>query len=356
MAGLLVGCVSSDVGDWPLKSDPSPAAPDERASGTNDAALADEPLMAAGALQFRWQGSWPELPEGFELGNTHGGIDFASDGRAYVSSDVHGILVVTPDGTLESVWGGPLVGGVHGLSVREEAGRSRLWVTHTGRHEVLELDLKDGRVLTTFGCPLEAQTPGGEPIYAEAGGYLPTGVTTSPDGHVWVADGYGASWVHEFGADGDYLRSVGGPGSEAGEFRTCHGILFDVAPLDGAAGLLVADRENGRLQRFDLGGIHVETLAGNLRRPCSVDRFNGAYAVADLAGRVTLLDLDGDLIGHLGENADSTKWANHGVPPEEWEVGSFTSPHFAAWDARGNLYVMDWVAAGRITKLGRVAP
>ena len=33
---------------------------------------------------------------------------------------------------------------------------------------------------------------------------------------------------------------------------------------------------------------------------------------------------------------------------------SFVAPHSAHWDAEGNLYVMDWNALGRISKLKRV--
>ena len=35
-------------------------------------------------------------------------------------------------------------------------------------------------------------------------------------------------------------------------------------------------------------------------------------------------------------------------------VGEFVAPHGVGFDAAGNLYVMDWVSAGRITKLRRL--
>jgi hypothetical protein len=361
-AGLLAGCATSGVepdgGEGSGEAPPAaaPAAELEAAPAT---------FLDAGSLRFRWDGDWPELPQGFELGNTHGAIAFALDGRGFVSSDVHGILVVGADGVLQEIWGGPLIGGVHGLSVQENSGEGCLWATHTARHEVLKLDLDDGRLLATFGCPLEAAAADGSAIYADATGYRPTAVTTDPAGHVWVADGYGASWLHEFEASGEYLRSIGGPGKAEGRFQTCHGLLYDDRPEAGVpaigrpgsagAGLIVADRENGRLQRFGLDGRHLGTLEGVFRRPCSVARFGNVYAVADLAGRVTLVDQDQGQAFQLGENPDPAKWADHGVPPERWEVGAFTSPHSAVWDAEGNLYVMDWVAAGRITRLARVA-
>jgi hypothetical protein len=77
--------------------------------------------------------------------------------------------------------------------------------------------------------------------------------------------------------------------------------------------------------------------------------------IADLAGRVTIFDRNNKLITHLGDNPDPKKRANNGVPREQWTDGEFIAPHCARWDTQGDLYVMDWVAVGRVTKLKRVA-
>jgi len=42
------------------------------------------------------------------------------------------------------------------------------------------------------------------------------------------------------------------------------------------------------------------------------------------------------------------------VPPEQWKVGEFISRHGATWDSKGDLYVEDWNATGRINKMKRV--
>jgi len=47
------------------------------------------------------------------------------------------------------------------------------------------------------------------------------------------------------------------------------------------------------------------------------------------------------------------KRANKGVPRSDWADGQFISPHGLGWDAQGNLYVQDWVAQGRISRLAR---
>ena len=78
------------------------------------------------------------------------------------------------------------------------------------------------------------------------------------------------------------------------------------------------------------------------------------FRSADLAGRVTLLDAQLGLVGHLGDNPDPNKRAHNDIPVEDWRDGEFVSPHCANWDSQGNLYVTDWLSAGRITKLARV--
>jgi hypothetical protein len=118
--------------------------------------------------------------------------------------------------------------------------------------------------------------------------------------------------------------------------------------------LWIADRENHRLQVFDLEGRFLRVVEPGLRRPCSVVRRGDERLVADLAGRISLLDAAGQLLCHLGDNPDQSQWANNGVPPEAWRDGTFIAPHFAAFDQAGNIYVMDWVSAGRVTKLKRV--
>ena len=73
-----------------------------------------------------------------------------------------------------------------------------------------------------------------------------------------------------------------------------------------------------------------------------------------LEGRVTVLDDSFKVLAHLGDNPDKSQWANNGVPPTAWKPGIFTAPHGVCFDTNGNLYVMDWNANGRISKLNRV--
>ena len=98
----------------------------------------------------------------------------------------------------------------------------------------------------------------------------------------------------------------------------------------------------------------VEVIDHDLRRPCGLARHKDLYAVADLAGRVTLFDKDFKLVAQLCDQPDEGLRAQNGVPPEKFKEGEFISPHGVRFDAQGNLYVMDWVSTGRVTKLALV--
>ena len=302
--------------------------------------------LGEGDHLYQWVPDWARLPDEKGFGNTHGCIVVDSKGRVYVNTDTErAVCVFESDGTFVTAWGAELKGGLHGMCLVREQEEEFLYLAHAGRHEVLKATL-DGKILWTLGVPEESG------LYQKPGQYKPTSVAVAPNGDLYVADGYGKSWIHHYDSDRQYLRSFGGPGSEPGQLQTPHGLWLDTrgeAPL-----LLVADRENHRLQWFDLAGEFVRQLEGLLRRPCHVQALGDELIVADLAGRVTLLDGEDQLIAHLGDNPDPALRAQNGIPFEQWREGEFLSPHCAAFDAEGDLYVMDWNALGRINKLERV--
>jgi hypothetical protein len=92
-----------------------------------------------------------------------------------------------------------------------------------------------------------------------------------------------------------------------------------------------------------------------LHSPDVSARMGDKLIVPELVAGITVLDAGDRLIGRLGfqSGADSL----HGWPNNrEWvQEGKFNSPHSATADAEGNIYVVEWITGGRITKLERVA-
>jgi hypothetical protein len=221
-----------------------------------------------------------------------------------------------------------------------------LYLAHTRRHELVKTT-NDGTVLWTIGWP---QASG---IYDQEEQFNPTAVAVAPDGRIFVADGYGRSWIHVYAPDRSYVRSFGGPGKEASKLQTPHGLWLDARGKEPL--LLVCDRENHRLQWFSMDGAFVRLMDQDLRRPCNVAPLpDGGLVVADLAGRITLLDKDDKVVAQLGDNPDPKLRAQNGVPRDKWQDGVFLSPHGVCVDQKGDIYVMDWNSLGRISKLAKV--
>jgi hypothetical protein len=210
----------------------------------------------------------------------------------------------------------------------------------------------DGKIVWRLGVP---DLPA---VYPSADAYRPTDVAVAPNGDFYVCDGYGQNWIHHYDGRAKHVRSWGGRGSEPGKMNCPHGIWVDTRRGAGTAPrLLVADRENHRIQVFSLDGQHVGFAAdrGELRRPCCFYQSGGELYIPDLHGRVTILGRDDRVLAHVGDDPgiwERPGWPNLAAP--ERRPGRFISPHAACVDSRGDLYVAEWVSDGRITKLRRV--
>ncbi|SRR5690606_8684136 len=306
-------------------------------------------LVVANAT-FEWVPGWGSLPDApgvRENGRTHG-IAVTADGRVVVCRQAdRAVVVLEPDGACADAWGDRFA-GAHGLTLVEEDGEERLWLTDEHSGEVAQLTLS--------GETVRRLDPPGHPAYGTER-YAPTWVAVHEprhggDGAVWVADGYGANLVHRYDADGRYLGSLTGE-EGAGAFDCPHAVWVDTRRAEPE--LYVADRGNRRLQVYDLGGGYKRTVGeGVLECPCAGVRYGDGLLVPELCARLTLLDADDRLVGYLGRNEAACAlpgWPE--VAPEQIRAGLFNSPHSAAADADGNLYVVEWIVGGRLTKLAR---
>jgi hypothetical protein len=302
--------------------------------------------LGSGAHVYEFVPDWGQLPSGSKWGYTHG-VAMDSEHRILIHNRSRdAVAFFDSDGKFIKSWGEDFALGAHGLLLSKESGGEFLYLADPERHLVAKTT-PDGERLWVLRYPREC------PAYQREEQYKPTNVAVAPNGDIYVADGYGLSWIHQYNSKVEYIRSWGGKGKEAGKLDCPHGIWIDTRGREPI--VVVADRTNQRLQTFALDGQHLGFVTDELRRPCHFDQKNGELLIPDLWGRVTILDRNNKLITHLGDNLDVWKskgWPN--IPHEMRETGKFVSPHAACWDPEGNIYVVEWIADGRVTKLRRV--
>jgi DNA-binding beta-propeller fold protein YncE len=292
----------------------------------------------AAELQYSVVPNFFELPPGGQpLGPCHGGAVLDRAGNIYITTDTaRGIVVFSPEGKYLRAFG---PAKIHGLELRMEDGVEYLYAARGSAGDVQKLRL-DGTVEWTLGLPAESG------LYPEGKGFAPCAVTVGPDGSIYVADGYGSNHVLKFDRARKFVKAFGGPGTAEGRFKTCHGIALDARgekPL-----LFVCNRNNNRVEHWDLDGNFVRVIQKDLRMPAAV-HIRGEYAIVpELQGRVTVLDKTGAIVAQVGDNPEPKQRANFGLPPEQWRDGICSSPHGASMDAAGNLIVSEWSQFGHL--------
>jgi DNA-binding beta-propeller fold protein YncE len=285
------------------------------------------------------------------LGYTHGVVVDAQQ-RVYVfNQSQHAVLIFEPDGTFAGSWSAfpsDRFLGAHGLTLVGAPPDEFLWLTDQNSGEVVKTTLAGETVL-----PIDKPD---HPVYRQGGKYSPTWATESPaDGTIYVADGYGSGLVNRYDERGAYLDSFDGS-TGLGSFRCPHGIACLRRPHATGVDdwvLYITDRGNARVQVFDR---QLQLLSAWYQdHPCCfAPGPDGELLVPDLHAFVNVYDRhDRPLLTRLGDNqAEIVKhegWPN--VPHELRTPGRFNSPHGGAMDRNGNIYIVEWIADGRITKL-----
>jgi DNA-binding beta-propeller fold protein YncE len=127
----------------------------------------------------------------------------------------------------------------------------------------------------------------------------PSELVPAPSGDLYVSDGYRNARVHRFTWDGQLKKSWGEPGKTApGQFHLPHSLVVAHEKV------YVCDRENHRLQVFDLDGKFLE-LWTDIQRPMdiSVD-LDGMLVVSEgsvnnSSARISILDTAGKVLSRF---------------------------------------------------------
>jgi hypothetical protein len=204
--------------------------------GAQDKSGSKPPVVGEGEYQYECHHNWGEVPNHIRWFETHGvAIDKA--GNIYIKHRAGGdrpasdadaqdtIVVFDPDGKFVRSFGKTYHGGGHGIDIREEGGTEYLYLCCMFPvNLVVKTDLR-GEEVWVKELPHESH------VYDNpANKFSPTNVAFNPDGGFYVADGYGANYVHQYDKDARYVRTWGGFGDAPGQFKTPHGIWLDDRP------------------------------------------------------------------------------------------------------------------------------
>jgi hypothetical protein len=319
--------------------------------GATNKSGSKKPILGEGEHTYEVTHNWGELPADIQYGNTHGVCE-DSHGHIYIHHTVYStsekpdsMVVFDHKGKFVKSWGKEFKGGAHGLFIHKEGKQEFLYLCDTKRGLMVKTTL-NGEEVFTLGYPKEAEP------YLKQIKYSPTNLAIAPNGDIYIGDGYGSSYINQYDSNGKYIRTFGGPGKEAGQLLCPHGIIVDTRPAEPI--LVVADRTNKRIQRFTLDGKHIDFLYGT-NAPCHFNIYkNGDVVVPDLFARVTLMDKDNKIILELGDDSHSEYMKTRKMTRDHFTPGKFVCPHGACFDHSGNIYVVEWVEVGRVSKLRKV--
>jgi DNA-binding beta-propeller fold protein YncE len=246
----------------------------------------------------------------------------------------HPVIVIDRNGRVVRSWGAGMFQVPHNVAVDPDG---NVWTTDAGSGSRILKFTPDGKKIQEFAIPDDA-TSCAYPATPSNGGRDFCGVTDIifiSSGRIVLTDGYGKMRIMVYTVDGTKIRDWGGPGKGPGQFQVPHGLGYDGKVL------FVADRQNGRIERFDING-HFLGEWTHLGQPGSLRFANGALWMMlrtleeppdKQSSWVVKVDpATGKILGKIAGNV-GTPQQNHfiGVSEDGEEIVSGFSPKGIFW-------------------------
>lgn len=322
-------------------------------AATSRAAADKSVTIGSGKWTYTLDSDWGKLPSGMSYGLGCAVVVDSQD-RVFVTSRSTSpcVAIFDKEGKLLETWSKDFADKVHftpdqvkatahGLYWSKEADGEFLYFTENVAKgagigaRVYKTDLT-GKVLYELGKNVAAGSASQPFEFTN-----PTDVAVAPNGDIYIVDGYGSQLVYRFDKNFKHLKTIGGPGTDHGKFKTCHGVW--VSTLGKEPEVYVADRANGRLEVFSLDLEYKRTVP-DMRAPCCFYQHAGHLFIPELGARVSIIDADDKVVARLGDGS--------GVKREELSAHPevFATPHALTLDSQGNLYVLEWLPDGRPRK------
>lgn len=262
-------------------------------------------------LNYRLVENFFQLPPDLNFGEVPG-VALDANGHVFVfHRGPYSLMEFSEQGNFIRAIGDGLFDGAHGLRIDPQG---NLWTTDVTTHLVLRFN-PGGHVTMVLGRKGRAGDT--EILFNQ-----PTDIGFGPNGEIFVTDGYGNSRVVKFDSAGDFVKAWGKKGQAPGEFNLPHTIVVN------AGKVYVGDRENLRLQIFDLEGNFLTqwTHAGS---PWGLALAkDGTLLMADgYANRIVRLDTSGKILGVLGTSGK--------IP------GKFAFAHSIAINKKNEIFVAE---------------
>ena len=299
-------------------------------------------IVGSGDYTYAVEEDWAKLPDGWAMPAAAVAGDSQDRVYCFNRDPQHPVCIFDRQGNFLSSWGDGLIAFAHAILLDQH---DNVWLVDRNEHQVHKFTA-DGQHLLSLGEKGVRSDTGVAPddysstafqsvTHAGAPFNMPAGIALNEAGEIFIADGYANAAIHKFTPDGRLLQTWGAPGDGDGQFRLPHGIW-----IDRLGRVLVADRENDRVQVFTQHGEHLATWPTKLIGPALfyVDGDDAVYIPEHNGGLFSIL--------HLEDGRRLTQWG----------AELHRSCHGVWVDSRKDVYVVmpgEWGRDRRVVKFHR---